>query len=52
MRRCAVLGCVKLYHLIPDFIDGKKSVKYSVPTVILVFYILLYSEGIKDNLLF
>ena len=25
VRRCAVMGCVKLYHLIPDFVEGKKS---------------------------
>ena len=25
VRRCAVLGCVKLYHLIPDFVEGMKS---------------------------
>lgn len=25
VRRCAVMGCVKLYHLIPDFIEGTKS---------------------------
>lgn len=22
VRRCAVMGCVKLYHLIPDFVEG------------------------------
>ena len=26
VRRCAVMGCVKLYHLTPDFIEGKESV--------------------------
>ena len=25
VRRSAVMGCVKLYHLIPDFVEGKKS---------------------------
>ena len=25
VRRCAVMGCVKLYHLIPDFVEGMKS---------------------------
>ena len=25
VRRCAVMGCVKLYHLIPDFVEGKIS---------------------------
>ena len=22
VRRCAVMGCVKLYHLVPDFVEG------------------------------
>ena len=24
VRRSAVMGCVKLYHLIPDFVEGKR----------------------------
>ena len=32
VRRCAVMGCVKLYHLIPDFVEGKKWPPHSTPS--------------------
>lgn len=29
VRRSAVMGCVKLYHLDPDFVEGEKITRVS-----------------------